>query len=76
MLKNSPFRRLLKKAQVEGGARIPQSAFRIPQWTSAVSMYAAGRRHGHRLGDQVATEVRHTGACHGRALRRAHDLHP
>jgi len=32
MLKNPLFRRLLKKAQVQGGARIPHSAIRIPQW--------------------------------------------
>jgi hypothetical protein len=32
LLKNSLFRRLLKKAQMQGGARIPHSALRIPQW--------------------------------------------
>jgi len=32
MLKNLLFRRLLKKAQVQGGARIPHAAIRIPQW--------------------------------------------
>jgi len=32
MLKDFLLPRLLKKVQMQGGARIPQSAFRDPQW--------------------------------------------
>jgi hypothetical protein len=32
VLKNSLSPRLLKKVQMQGGARIPHSAIRIPQW--------------------------------------------
>jgi len=32
LLKDLLLRRLLKKVQVQGGARIPHSAIRIPQW--------------------------------------------